>query len=131
MAVILGRKVRVELFIPESEDKIVAIFPPYDDEDFAKAITNLLKNRFKQVGRRMENRTQEARITFFDKTCLEVEGVEYEDADGMLSTLSSDVDGWKSKIPANWKSSISAEFEEKDTLGDDDRGNFGSPSGEE
>ena len=72
MAVILGRKVRVPLYIQESEDKIVAIFPPYDDEDFAKAITNLLKNRFKQVGRRMENRTQEARITFFDKTCLEV-----------------------------------------------------------
>ena len=70
MAVILGRKVRVPLYIQESEDKIVAVFPSYDDEEFSKAITNLLKNRFKQVGRRMENRTQEARITFFDKTCL-------------------------------------------------------------
>jgi hypothetical protein len=131
MAVILGRKVRVPLYIQESDDKIVAVFPSYDDEDFAKAITSLLKNRFKQVGRRMENRTQEARIAFFDKSCLEVEGVEYENEDGTLSPLTPDVDGWKSKLPANWKSSISAEFEEKETLGDEDRGNSVSPSDEE
>ena len=131
MAVILGRKVRVELYIAEADDQIVAVFPLYDDEEFSKAITSLLKNRFKQIGRRVENRTQEARIAFFDKTCIEVEGVEYEDGDGNLMSLTPVIDGWKSKIPANWKASIAGTFEEKETLGDEDRGNFGSPSDEE
>ena len=131
MAVILGRKVRVELFIPEADDQIVAVFPSYDEEEFSKAITSLLKNRFKQVGRRVENRTQEARIAFFDNTCEAVEGVEYIGDDGNPPSLTPDVDGWKSKIPANWKASIAATFEEKETLGDEDRGNFGSPSDEE
>jgi hypothetical protein len=131
MAVILGRKVRIELYIPEADDQIVAIFPSYDDEEFSKAITSLLKNRFKQVGRRVENRTQEARIKFFDSTCIGMEGVEYEKEDGTIGSLSAEVDNWKSKIPANWKASISASFEEKETLGEEDRGNFGSPSDEE
>ena len=128
MAVILGRKVRVELFIPEAEDQIIAVFPSYDDEEFSKAITSLLKNRFKQIGRRVENRTQEARIAFFDKTCEAVEGVEYIGADGEPIALTSDVEGWKAKIPANWKASIAATFEEKQTRGDEDGGNFGRPS---
>ena len=131
MAVILGRKVRIELYIPEADDQIVAIFPSYDDEEFSKAITSLLKNRFKQVGRRVENRTQEARIKFFDSTCIGMEGVEYEMPDGSIGSLSADVENWKNKIPANWKASISASFEEKETLGEEDRGNFGSPSDEE
>ena len=131
MAVILGRKVRIELYIPEADDQIVAVFPSYDDEEFSKAITSLLKNRFKQVGRRVENRTQEARIKFFDSTCIGMEGVEYETPDGTVDSLSADVENWKNKIPANWKASISASFEEKETLGEEDRGNFGSPSDEE
>jgi hypothetical protein len=131
MAVILGRKVRIELYIPEADDQIVAVFPSYDDEEFSKAITSLLKNRFKQVGRRVENRTQEARIKFFDSTCIGMEGVEYEMPDGSIGSLSADVENWKNKIPANWKASISASFEEKETLGEEDRGNFGSPSDEE
>ena len=131
MAVILGRKVRIELYIPEADDQIVAIFPSYDDEEFSKAITSLLKNRFKQVGRRVENRTQEARIKFFDSTCIGMEGVEYEKEDGTIGSLSAEVENWKNKIPANWKASISASFEEKETLGEEDRGNFGSPSDEE
>jgi hypothetical protein len=131
MAVILGRKVRIELYIPEADDQIVAVFPSYDDEEFSKAITSLLKNRFKQVGRRVENRTQEARIKFFDSTCIGMEGVEYEMPDGSIGSLSANVENWKNKIPANWKASISASFEEKETLGEEDRGNFGSPSDEE
>ena len=131
MAVILGRKVRIELYIPEADDQIVAIFPSYDDEEFSKAITSLLKNRFKQVRRRVENRTQEARIKFFDSTCIGMEGVEYETADGTVDSLTAEVENWKNKIPANWKASISASFEEKETLGEEDRGNFGSPSDEE
>jgi hypothetical protein len=131
MAVILGRKGRIELYIPEADDQIVAVFPSYDDEEFSKAITSLLKNRFKQVGRRVENRTQEARIKFFDSTCIGMEGVEYEMPDGSIGSLSANVENWKNKIPANWKASISASFEEKETLGEEDRGNFGSPSDEE
>ena len=131
MAVILGRKVRVELYIAEADDQIVAVFPSYDDEEFSKAITSLLKNRFKQIGRRVENRTQEARIAFFDKTCEAVEGVEYIGDDGSPAPLTPDIEGWKAKIPANWKASIAGTFEENETLGDADRGNFGSPSDEE
>tara|TARA_Y100001963_G_scaffold134717_1_gene195609 strand:+ start:222 stop:593 length:372 start_codon:yes stop_codon:yes gene_type:complete len=123
MAVVLGQKVKVELYIPEAEDTIAAIFPSYDDESFSKAITQLLKTRFKQVGRRVENRTQEARIAFFDQNCEAVEGIEYMDESGEAVPLTPDVSNWVQKIPANWKASIAATFEEKETLSEDDRGN--------
>jgi len=122
MAVVLGQSVRVDLFIPEADDSIVAIFPSYDNAEFGKAITTLLKGRFKQIGRKVENRTHEARIKFFDETCMSVEGIEIGQGDS-TEPLTPEMDGWLGKIPANWKVSIAATFEEKETLSEDDRGN--------
>jgi hypothetical protein len=122
MAVVLGQNVRVDMYIPEADESIVAVFPSYDNADFAKAITTLLKGRFKQIGRKVENRTHEARIKFFDECCIAVEGIEIGSGD-TTEPLTPDVDGWLGKIPANWKVSIAATFEEKETLSEDDRGN--------
>lgn len=103
----------------ESGDPAVFIFPAYDDEDMRKAVRVLLDTRYKQRGRgKVQNKQVQARRIFFDKMCSGCEGVEYR-GKPIMEALP---DGWKQKIPDNIVSSIvSAEFEERETLSDDER----------
>lgn len=101
-------------------DQAVFIFPPYDDAEMRRQVRVLLDNRYKQRGGRgkVQNKATEARRTFFDKMCTGCEGVEYN-GKPIQEALP---DAWKSKIPDNIVSSIvSVEFEERETLSDEDR----------
>lgn len=125
MAVKLGQEVCVTMPTDASGDEeIRAYFPPYDDAKMLRAVKKLMSSRMKQRrGMLPKDRTAEARVEFFDETCLRVENVEYPVGDGTYAPLTSDVEGWRDKIPDSWKASFASNFEEKVTLTESDRKN--------
>ena len=116
MAVNLSDEVRVTILIGDEE--VHAFFPGYSDPDMIEAQKRLLSGRFDASRGTPRDKSQEARIRFFNVACQRVENVEH---DG--KPLTSDTPDWKQKIPSNWKVSFSLFFEEKSTLSDEDVGN--------
>jgi hypothetical protein len=117
MPLIISDDVRVSM-PTDTGAPAVFIFPPYDDDKMRAAVRRLLDDRYKQRGKKVQNKAVQARRVFFDQTCTGCEGVEYK-GKPIQEALP---DSWKTKIPDNIVSSIvSAEFEERETLSDDER----------
>ena len=116
MAVNLSSEVKVSILIGDEE--VHAFFPGYPDSDFIEAQKKLLSSRFDTQRGTPRDKSQEARIRFFNTTCLRVENVEHEG-----KPLTPEVADWRGKIPVGWKVSFSLFFEEKSTLSEEDVGN--------
>ncbi len=118
MAVRLSDEVAVSILVGDEE--VTAYFPGYDNPEMGEAIKKLLGGRFAAgKGGRVADRSFEARVQFFNKMCTRLEGVE----DGEGQPLAPTVEGWKQKIPPNWKASFATYFEEKSQLSGDDEVN--------
>ena len=112
----ISDNVRVTLPL-EDGDSAVFIFPPYSDPVLQRGIRILLDNRYKQRGRKVENRGTQARIEFFDAHCIGCEGVVDENDEPITKQ-----ENWKRMIPPNIKGAIvGAEFEEREVLSDEER----------
>lgn len=117
MAVRLGEEIEVNILVGDEE--VRAVFPSYTDEGMAEAIKKLSSGRSVVVRGQAKDRTHEARVKFFNATCLRVENVEASDG----TPLTPDMQGWRSQIPPNWKASFAIYFEERATLSEDEVGN--------
>jgi len=118
MAVRLSDEVKVGILIGDEE--VRAVFPGYANPEMAAAIKKLALGR-NTVGRggQVKDKSYEARVGFFNSTCIRVENVEGDDG----QPLTPDTADWRQKIPANWKLSFALFFEEKATLSDEEVGN--------
>ena len=114
MPVRLTEEVKVSILIGDEE--VHAFFPGYGSTELQDAIKKLLSGRVKQGrgARGVQDKSFEARVSFFNTTCIRVETGQ---------SLSTDVENWRQKIPANWKVSFALHFEEKNTLSEDEEGN--------
>ena len=119
MPVRLTEEVKVSILIGDEE--VHAFFPGYGSTELQDAIKKLLSGRVKQGrgARGVQDKSFEARVSFFNTTCIRVENVEDETG----QSLSPDVENWRQKIPANWKVSFALHFEEKNPLSEDEEGN--------
>ena len=126
----LSTNTKVAMEIPGADITVVFEFPPYSDPDFQKGIKHLLANRFQQKGggRKVRNRTTDARVDFFDRHCIGATGYLVNGTE----LMEAKPEGWKQMIPPNHKSTIvGAEFEEKETLTDEEREDLDEASDEQ
>lgn len=107
----------------------------------AQVMSAFLKNRFETKGKRVKSNLYEARATLIDKILFDIEGAEYESADGQSvplnrNTVLTDADkqkwqgilgipvnDWKDLIPLSWKSSAAMSFEDAQPDDEADPGN--------
>ena len=115
-----GAEVRVRVDL-EGGGHIVAVFPSHGDAAFERAKKELLNSRFEQRGRKTKNLSTDARCRFFDRTCESIEGWQHRQDDGAVVDAMTLPD-WQARFPVNLKVSIvSSQFEEMDSLQDEDR----------
>ena len=118
MAVKLSDEIKVSILVQNEE--VHAVFPGYGDREMQEAIKKLLSGRFSAGrGGRAQDKSMEARIRFFNTMCLRVENVELPDG----TPLDPTIENWRGEIPVNWKVSFSLNFEEQNTLTEEDEGN--------
>lgn len=125
MGLITGDEVRIRV----EQVGITAVFPSHGEPAFEKAKKELLDSRF-EAGRRGKTRNvaSAARVRFFDSQCQRIEGWQHR-VDGRLVDAMT-LEDWRARFPTELKVSIvAANFEERDTLDEDDREDFPSASG--
>lgn len=81
-------------------------------EEMAPDLKFLMSDRIRQRGRRVQDRSNEVRMSFFRKTCRGVEGVAIPNG-AILATV----------LPENWILSAVRPFERQEALSEDDLGN--------
>lgn len=121
MAFITGggeRRVKVQA----GSDFITAVFPPDGDPAFERAKKELLDGRFVSGKRgKTQNVASAARVRFFDAQCRSIEGWQHRQPDGALVDAMT-LEDWRARFPTELKVSVVAQnFEEKETLDDEDR----------
>ena len=113
----------VEIPIDVDGDRVVFSFPAYQDENFRKGITKLLKTRFVLTNDGdTKNSSYEARSVFFDNYVTGVPSNNlYVDVEETIplnpdtpqqELQNNNVNSWVELIPDNWKAEISSHFEE-------------------
>jgi hypothetical protein len=118
MAVKLSDEVKISILVQDEE--VHAVFPGYGDSEMQEAIKKLLSGRFTAGrGGRAQDKSMDARLRFFNTMCLRVENVELPDG----TPLGPSVDNWRAQVPVNWKVSFALNFEEQNTLTEDDEKN--------
>lgn len=133
MAVAARSRIRVKVAVAGGETVVFICRQPTAAEQ-----SRFLNARFEQKGRKVESRLYPARATFMDQIALDIEGAEYELADGTLAPLTaatvlSDEDrsrmggiigqpvkSWKDLIPMAWKSQAAQRFEDGTTPDDEE-----------
>jgi hypothetical protein len=97
---------------------------------FQAAKKKFLDSRIVQRGKRMVNRSTDARIEFFDRQCARVDTLEEPNSDGGTNNI-METDGWQKKVPVEIKVAIIAQaFEEKESLSPEDEEDL-SPASDE
>lgn len=115
---------------PKGPETLRFTFPGQTDPDFQTAKKKFLDSRIVQRGRRMVNRSNQARIDFFDKHCSDVQLLE-EMVDGKPVNIMGSP-GWNQKVDVVIKVSIVAQaFEEKETLSPEDEEDLQQASDED
>jgi len=114
MAVRLGDEIWVTIYV--GDEAVKTKFPAYDDPDMHTAINELIRDKVRGRGTRTRIEVIEPRIRFYNKVAQDVEGIQFKDTDGKIKSLSGKTEGWKSRVPDNWKSSTASYFEETEAL---------------
>ena len=101
---------------PAGPETLKFTFPGQADPAFNQAKKKFLDSRIVQRGRKMVNRSNDARIEFFDAHCSRVSTLEEPNSDGGTNNI-MEADGWLKKVPVEIKVAvISQSFEEKESL---------------
>ncbi len=125
MGEVLVNPEELRIKIPVGDETVVLILDnPTPDE-----ISEFLKSRFKTGrGNKIQDRSNEARISFIDKKAKNIENAVYRDLEDKdeagktkIKPLTSSVAGWKTLVNPTWKISAAMTFE--DTSAETDRGN--------
>ena len=104
---------------PAGPETLKFTFPGGHDPQFQQTKKKFLDSRIVQRGRKMVNRSTDARIDFFDKTCSAVETLT-EMREGHEVNI-MDSEGWQKKVPVEIKVALVAQhFEEKESLSAED-----------
>lgn len=117
---VTGEEVRIT--VRTTRGSIVAVFPPHGDPAFEQAKKTLLDSRF-EAGRRGKTRNvaSAARVRFFDTQCRRIEGWQHRQPDGNLIDAMK-LENWRALFPTEMKVSIvGPNFEEQETLDEEDR----------
>ena len=93
------------------EDPVLILRPPTDEE-----VQEFLSGRFVRVGKKIEDRSVSAKSELVEKLLVGCRKVEIAANDGTWIPLDPAIDGWKKKIPLNWKSSAGNYFEEREVF---------------
>ena len=114
------------------EEELFFIFPPIDDPEFTKAIVKFLQGRWEVKGRGPKNTTTQARIRFFNETCLDCDSGDRYVAriDGKLVPINNKLPNWKRKVSPGIKASAASQFEERESLSAGERESLDDPSDE-
>ncbi|MDP6739686.1 MAG: hypothetical protein QF404_06685 [Planctomycetota bacterium] len=116
---------------PAGPEELKFWFPGALEPEFQAGKKKFLDSRIVQKGRRMVNRSLDARIQFFDRWCRKVQLLEEIDADGQRVNIMDGPD-WKSKVDVVIKAAVvSQNFEEKESLTAEDMEDLPSASDEE
>ena len=116
----------VSIRIPVGDETVTFICRRPSASEHSK----FLRDRFEAKGRKMQNHLYEAREALIDKILVDVQGAEFETAEGIGVALNNkttlndadvakwsgllgvQVTSWKDLIPASWKSSAAMRFED-------------------
>lgn len=131
--VTIGRTVKVKVQVEGGETVVLVCRRPTAPE-----LSKFLGARFEHKGRKVKSKLYPAREEFIDKILVDVEGAQFERADGSTLPLNravelsdadkahwsgicgTQVEGWKDLIPASWKSSAAMTFEDPQPESDDE-----------
>jgi len=115
---LLTKQTKADYVVDTSEgpESLTFTVPGPTDPEFQRGKKKFLDSRIVQKGRRMVNRSIDARIDFFDKWCTRVDTLEEEKPDGSVVNI-MDGDGWLAKVDVVMKCAVVAQhFEEKESL---------------
>lgn len=125
MKVKLGQQVRVQLDVDGGE--VVAVFPPRTNAEMIREVRKLkfaaMPSGRSQNMQKIAARIDEARVGFFDRCCVGVENVTFENEQGDDEDLAPDVEGWKDRIPEDWKAAFARYFDDREALSAAELGN--------
>lgn len=118
MYIVNAEKISITINIGKKGENPVLILKQPTNE----AIRKFLNSRWKRSGASVDNRTIDARVRFINEHLIGVQNVG-EIVDGKVQPLNTEGENWKLKIPDNWKSAAATQFEEQESLTEEDEKN--------
>lgn len=115
---LISSKTKVGFIVdtPQGQETLTFEFPGASDAKFQAGKKKFLDSRIVQRGRKMVNRSTDARIEFFDEFCSSVQVLEEPDGNGGTDNIMDSPD-WQSKVDVVLKVAVvSQNFEEKESL---------------
>ena len=121
MLITKNTKVAYTVDTPNGPETLTFTFPGAADREFQAGKKKFLDSRIVQRGRKMVNRSTDARIEFFDQFCSRVDTLEEPTDDGTTVVNIMDKPDWQSKVDIVIKVAVVAQnFEEKESLSVED-----------